>query len=105
MLTTILLLILIAVLAILILSQRNADKIKSAKETEALKAIAPGVYINSYQVDNPFVDDYDYVRVHEVKDGWVRYTYTREANPPPYATMRSMKAEHFTEQYSSYSFD
>lgn len=104
MLTTILLLILIAVLAIPILSQRNADKIKSAKETEALKAIAPGVYINSYQVDNPFVDDYDYVRVHEVKDGWVRYTYTREANPR-HATMRSMKAKQFVGQYSPYPFD
>lgn len=105
MLTTIILLILIAVLAILILSQRNAEKIKAAKETEALKIIVPGVYISSYDVDNPFVDDYDYVRVHEVKDGWVRYTFTREVNPPPYVTMRSMKAEHFAEQYSPYSLD
>ncbi len=45
--------------AIIFLLQRNAEKIKAAKETEALKIIVPGVYINSYQVDNPFVDDYD----------------------------------------------
>ena len=104
MLASILLLILVAAIAILLLLQRNADKNKSAKETEALKAIAPGVYISSYQVDNPFVDDYDYVRVHEVKDGWVRYTYTRELNPR-HATMRSMKAKHFVGQYSPYPFD
>ena len=76
-----------------------AGKVNKKKK---IANIAPGVYIRSSQVDNPFRTEYDYVTVMEIKDGWVKYHYTKK--PYNYMNEYSEKVERFARTYSPYPF-
>lgn len=72
-----------------------------SKKREAKDAaITPGNYILKSQVSNPFRDEYDYAKVHEVKDGWVLYSYTMK----PGGTMYSETVRYFSNLYTHYPF-
>lgn len=80
-------------------------KAEEKKTAKAIAALAPGVYIRKSEIGNPFINEYDYIRVYEVKDGWVRYTSTRADRSAYASTMRSIKSEDFIRLYARQSFD
>lgn len=90
-------------LAILALIALIGGIVSIRSQRKAMASIAPGVYIFQNEVDNPFRTEYDYVRVHEVKDGWVKYTFTPSNDPNGPA--RSKKLSAFAEIYVRYPFE
>lgn len=78
-----------------------------AEQKEAAKAIAalaPGVYIRKSDIGNPFINECDYVRVYEIKDGWVRYARTRADRSDDASAMHSIKSESFVRIYVRHPF-
>lgn len=94
--------VIIFVVGILLYSSAKQKSEEDAKLSAAIANIAPGVYIRSSQVDNPFRTEYDYVTVMEVKDGWVKYHYTKKSYD--YMNEYSEKVERFARTYSPYPF-
>lgn len=80
-------------------------KAEKKKTAEAMAALAPGVYIRKSEIDNPFIDEHDYVRVYEVKDGWVRYSFTRADRSADADAMRSAKSDIFIKMYVRHASD
>lgn len=91
----------LAFIAIIILETKAEQK----KTAEAIAALAPGVYVRKSEIGNPFIDEYDYIRVYEIKDGWVRYTSTRADRSADASAMRSIKSESFIRLYVRQPFD
>lgn len=80
-------------------------KAEQKKTAEAIAALAPGVYVRKSEIGNPFINEYDYIRVYEVKDGWVRYTSTRADRSADASAMRSIESECFIRLYARQPFD
>ena len=74
-------------------------------EQKAIATLAPGVYVLKSEIDNPFIHKYDYVRVYEVKDGWVRYSFTSADRSADASAMRSTKSDGFIRLYAPHPFD
>lgn len=99
-----LLLIFVPIIAVglLLYAAHSHEKKKHAEFAAVVANVKPGVYIRSSQVDNPFRTEYDYVTVMEIKDGWVKYHYTKK--PYDYMTEYSEKVERFARTYTPYPF-
>lgn len=105
MFLTFLAILMIGSLAFIIFLNHLETKAEQKKAAEAIAALAPGVYVHKSEIDNPFMHEYDYVRVYEVKDGWVRYTFTRADRSANASAMRSTKADRFIRIYVRHPFD
>lgn len=97
--------VLIVSLALVIFLNHLEAKAEKKRNAEEIAAIAPGVYIWKNEIDNPFMNEYDYIRVYEVKDGWVRYTFTRADRSADASAMRSITGERFIRIYVRHPFD
>ena len=83
----------LAAIIFLIYSERTVEQ-------NAIAALAPGIYALKSEIDNPFIGKYDYVRVYEVKDGWVRYSFTRADRSADASAMRSTESDRFNRLYA-----
>lgn len=78
--------------------------ISQRRQAAIRDSIVPGNYVFKNDVDNPFRTEYDYAKVHEVKNGWVKYTFTLNDDVSA-LSMRSKRVEAFAELYIHYPFD
>ena len=84
---------------IVMLSALLLAAVKDYREkSKALATLAPGPYVRKSMLNNPFFDEYNYVTVLEVKDGWVKYHYTLDAKRN--TSHHSDKAENFVCTYT-----
>lgn len=68
------------------------------EKSKALATLAPGPYVRKSMLNNPFIDEYNFVTVLEVRDGWVKYHYTLDTNRN--MSHHSDKAENFVGTYT-----
>lgn len=73
---------------------------EEVRKQKSLASLAPGAYIRTSMLGNPFLDPYNYVNVIEVKNGWVKYKYTLDNDP--HRSEHHSKATDFVSTYTRY---
>lgn len=65
-------------------------------------SMRPGLYVCNSQSGNPWAENLDFIYIHEVKNGWVRYTIGKYPNLTGYTDFRSSSVEYILDLYTPY---